>query len=151
MVDMPAHPFGRRLLLQGFTGAAAALVAGSRAAAQGLTRGVPQTSPEGITRTLLESTTDASGRDFHFLLDTFPPGVVVPPHRHPVVGLNYVLQGIGESQYEGEPVRKLKVGDTFIDHAERPHLLFRNPDQAVPLLVLLSFAAAPGQSFFIKD
>lgn len=106
-------------------------------------------SPEGIVRTLLERYQDAEGNLFELILDTFPPGITVPVHHHPVVGLNYVLSGIAESQYEGERMVTLRAGDSFQDHAMIPHIHFRNPDRAAPVVILISHVLQRGQSFFI--
>lgn len=139
---------GRRLMLGGAAGVAAILAAGPAAGRQ---RPPERTtsSPEGIVRTLLERSEDADGTVFELILDTFPPGIVVPVHHHPVVGLNYVLSGVAQSQYEGEPMRTLRAGDSFQDHAGVPHILFRNPDQHAPVKVLISHVLMRGQSFFI--
>ena len=85
------------------------------------------------------------------LLDIFPPGIVVPPHRHSVVGLNYIVDGRAESQYEGGPLLKLGRGDSFKDLAGPRHVMFRNPDEKVPLVVILSFTVPRGTPFFIPD
>lgn len=109
------------------------------------------TSPEGIIRTLLEQHEDSDGNVFELILDTFPAGIEVPVHHHPVVGLNYVLSGTAESQYEGEPLITLQAGDSFLDHANVPHLRFRNPDQTAPVKILISRVRKKAQSFFILD
>lgn len=140
----------RRLLIGGLAGAALGLVA-SQGHAQTLRRGESLSSPEGLVRTLLESHTDPQGNEFRLVLDTFPPGIVIAPHHHPTPGLNYVLKGVAESQYEGEELRRLKAGDSFVDHANRRHLLFRNPDPHAPVLVLISYMVGPGQAFFVPE
>lgn len=146
-MTLPPEPldFTRRLALAGLIGAA--LPGAARAQAGGI--GVRQTSPEGIARTLLQSVTLADGRDFRLILDEFPGGVVVPIHHHPVPGLNYVLSGEAESQYAGEPPRRLRAGDSFVDRAETPHRIFRNLSRTTSVFVLLSFVAEPGQAFFM--
>ncbi|MFS4895279.1 cupin domain-containing protein, partial [Staphylococcus aureus] len=78
-----------------------------------------------------------------------PAGIVVPVHYHPTVGLNYVLHGVAESQYEGEDLLRLTAGDSFQDRANTPHLLFRNPDRAAPVIILISHVLKKGQPFFI--
>lgn len=138
----------RRTIIGGALGAAALLATRSLAARE-LPADRTTTSPEGIIRTLLERSEDADGTVFELILDTFPAGIVVPIHHHPVVGLNYVLSGTAESQYEGEPLVTLRAGDTFQDHANTPHILFRNPDRHHPVKILLSRMLSKDQSFFI--
>lgn len=140
----------RRLLIGELAGVALGLVAG-QGNAQTLRRGESLSSPEGLVRTLLESHTDPQGNEFRLVLDTFPPGIVIAPHHHPTPGLNYVLKGEAESQYEGEELRRLKTGDSFVDHANRRHLMFRNPDPHAPVLILISYMVGPGQAFFVPE
>ncbi|OQW43522.1 MAG: hypothetical protein A4S12_00495 [Proteobacteria bacterium SG_bin5] len=139
---------GRRLVLGGLAGAATILSARPIAARQ-LPAERTTSSPEGIIRTLLERHEDSDGNLFELILDRFPPGIIVPVHHHPVVGLNYVLGGVAHSQYDGEPMQTLKAGDSFQDHAHIPHLLFRNPDRQAPVTILISHVLKKGQSFFI--
>ena len=87
--------------------------------------------------------------EFNLVLDTFPAGIVIPRHHHPSTGLNYVLEGVAESQYEGEPLRHLAAGDSFEDHAHIPHLMFRNPDPAKPVRILISYTVKRGMPFLI--
>lgn len=142
------HDLSRRLVLGGVAGAAA-LLAGRPLAARELPPERTTSSPEGIIRTLLERAEDGEGNVFELILDTFPAGIVVPVHHHPVVGLNYVLSGVAESQYLGEPQLTLHAGDSFQDHADVPHILFRNPDRTAPVKILISHVLKKGQSFFI--
>ena len=40
--------------------------------------------------------------ELQMILIEYQPGSAGPPHTHPVVGLNYIIEGSAESQYEGE-------------------------------------------------
>ena len=59
-------------------------------------------SKEGLVRTVLERYENEAGEEFNLILDTFPAGIVIPVHHHPSVGLNYVLDGVAETQFEGD-------------------------------------------------
>jgi quercetin dioxygenase-like cupin family protein len=137
----------RRFALGGFAGVALALAGVARGEAQ--TARSTTTSPEGLIRTLLESHVDENDDEFNLVLDTFPAGIVIPRHHHPSTGLNYVLEGVAESQYEGEPMRRLAAGASFEDHAHIPHLMFRNPDLAKPVRILISYTVKRGMPFLI--
>ena len=128
---------------------AAALTVAAPLHAQPLVLGKPVASSEGLVRTLLERHVDEQGNEFDLILDVFPPGIIVPAHHHPTTGLNYILEGAAESQYEGEPLRHLASGDSFQDHADIRHAMFRNPDPDRPLKILISFEVKKGQAFFI--
>lgn len=140
---------GRRLMIGGTAGAAAALLSTHSLIAGELPAHRSTSSPEGIIRTLLERSVDAEGNVFELILDTFPAGIIVPVHHHAVVGLNYVLSGVAESQYEGEPMMTYHAGDSFQDHATVPHIHFRNPDRNAPVKILISHVLKKGQQFFI--
>ena len=137
----------RRLALGSFAGVALALAGMARS--EGQTTRSTTTSPEGLLRTLLESHVDENDNEFNLVLDTFPAGIVIPRHHHPSTGLNYVLEGVAESQYEGEPLRHLAAGDSFEDHAHIPHLMFRNPDPAKPVRISISYTVKRGMPFLI--
>lgn len=138
---------GRRVALGGFAGALLAFAGPSLG--QSISPARTTVSPEGLIRTVLESYVDEQGDEFFLLLDTFPAGIVIPPHHHPTTGLNYVLEGVAESQYQGEPLRRLVAGDTFQDHAQIPHLIFRNPDPVNPIKILICYKVKKGQPFLI--
>jgi quercetin dioxygenase-like cupin family protein len=137
----------RRFALGSFASVALALAVVARSEAQ--TARSTTTSPEGLIRTLLESHVDENDNEFNLVLDTFPAGIVIPRHHHPSTGLNYVLEGVAESQYEGEPLRHLAAGDSFEDHAHISHLMFRNPDSAKPVRILIGFTVKRGTPFLI--
>lgn len=138
----------RRLVVGGLAGAAVAF-AGRSLLAETLPAGRTTTAPSGFTRTVLESYTNPDGEVFELILDIFPPGMVVPVHHHPVVAFNYVLEGMAESQYQGQERKRLTAGQSFTDHAVTPHILFRNLDASAPLKVLITHTLKPGQEFLI--
>lgn len=57
------------------------------------------------------------------------PGGSTPPHRHPGAVFGHVLEGEFETQLEGQPVQKLKVGDTFYEPTMALHAVSRNPSK----------------------
>jgi quercetin dioxygenase-like cupin family protein len=79
-------------------------------------------------------------------LITMPPGGAAPVHAHPGMGVGYVLEGIYESQYEGEELQRFKAGDAIYDLAHTPHLIARNASTTLPLRFLMTFVVEKGGS-----
>lgn len=100
-----------------------------------------------VTRTLLEQS-DIPGTTLEHRLYriSYAPGASAPAHDHPVVGLGYVLIGEFDSQFAGEAVTHVRAGESFIDAANKPHTLFRNPSADTPLVFLVSYAIPKGQA-----
>lgn len=91
---------------------------------------------------------DIPGADDHeavmFLL-SLPPGGSAPAHRHPGIGIGYVLEGVYESQYEGEPLKRFAAGDSIYDLAQTPHLVARNGSRTEPLRFIMTFIVEKGE------
>jgi quercetin dioxygenase-like cupin family protein len=138
----------RRLCLAGLGGAAFAL-SPTRLAAQLAEARPTVVTPDGISRTTLESYDNGVGEEFRLVLNEYPPGVGLPIHHHPGVGHNYVLEGVAESQYEGEALQRFTAGQSYQDKALAPHLVFRNGDRAAPLKYLIAYIVKKGQPFLI--
>jgi quercetin dioxygenase-like cupin family protein len=60
---------------------------------------------------------------------TLEPGQSSPPHRHPGPVFGYVLEGEYEWAINDEPIKKLKVGDTFYEPTKSLHRVSRNPSE----------------------
>jgi quercetin dioxygenase-like cupin family protein len=58
---------------------------------------------------------------------TMEPGQGSPPHRHAGPVFGYVLEGEYEWGLDDQPVKKLKVGDTFYEPTGSLHRVSRNP------------------------
>jgi hypothetical protein len=102
----------RRLFLCGMAGAAAVFL--SRPLQAQIAE--PQktiVTPDGIIRTTLQHYENGTGDEFKLVLTTYPPGVGLPLHHHPTVAHNYVLEGVAESQYEGESLMRFTAGDSY--------------------------------------
>ncbi|KAL1653298.1 hypothetical protein SLS61_004175 [Didymella pomorum] len=107
---------------------------------------LPQSNTiNGVTRTILTAhpIPQLPGFENRFVLLQYPPGVSSPPHTHPVDGVNYIIQGTVESQREGEEVEVFNQGETFLDYAEKKHVLVRNPGE-VELKILVSYVIEEG-------
>ena len=61
---------------------------------------------------------------------TIEPGQSSPPHRHPGPVFGYVLEGDYEWAINDQPVKKLKVGETFYEPAMTLHRVSRNPGKS---------------------
>lgn len=102
----------------------------------------------GVERKIVERVAiDGTDEEFDLMLATFPPGAASPAHTHPVVGLNYIVEGTAESQYEGEPLKTYAAGESYQDPPNRKHLVFRNKSPAKQLRFLVAFRIKKGASF----
>lgn len=81
------------------------------------------------------------------MLIDFPPEFSNVPHTHPVVGLCYIIEGVAESQYEGEDLKTLHAGDSYQDSATKKHLLFRNSSETDALKFTCAAKIKKGQEF----
>ncbi|WAK01015.1 cupin domain-containing protein [Methylobacter sp. YRD-M1] len=99
----------------------------------------PAKIPE-ATRTIIQRTDiEGSDEELRLMLVEYPPGYASPAHIHPVVGLNYILEGTAESQYEGEDLKTLNAGDSYQDPANKKHLVFRNSSNTDRLRFLVAY------------
>ena len=87
----------------------------------------------------------ASGREAVMFLISLPPGAAAPVHTHPGIGIGYVLEGVYESQYEGEPLKRFTAGEAIYDLAETPHLVARNGSRTAPLRFVMTFIVKRGE------
>lgn len=109
------------------TFAAAALVALSTIAYLALSRGHSQSVISEVSRKIIERTDIAGGdEELRLMQIEYPPAYSAPPHRHPVAGLCYVIEGAAETQYEGGAAKVVSAGESFQDEAGKTHSLFRN-------------------------
>ena len=58
---------------------------------------------------------------------TIDPGAGSPPHRHAGPVFGYVLEGVYEWGLNDQPVKTLKMGDTFYEPTGSLHRVSRNP------------------------
>jgi quercetin dioxygenase-like cupin family protein len=102
----------------------------------------------GVTRKVLERLPlHGDDRELAVVEVTYPPGGVAPPHRHPVGGIIYIVEGVAESAYGDDAPRQYHSGETLQDRADIPHTHFRNCDPARPLRFLTIYALEPGRSY----
>jgi quercetin dioxygenase-like cupin family protein len=148
VVPLIERDLTRRLCLAGLGGSAFALSPTRLLAQPGETRPTVVT-PDGISRTTLESYENGRGEEFKLVLTVYPPGIGLPVHHHPGAGHNYVLEGVAESQYEGEALKRFTAGQSYQDKGLVPHLIFRNGDGEAPLKYLIAYIVKRGQPFLI--
>ena len=86
----------------------------------------------------------AGDQEAVLFLISLPPGAAAPVHAHPGIGVGYVLEGIYESQYEGEELMRFTAGDAIYDLANTPHLIARNGSTTLPLRFLMTFVVPKG-------
>jgi quercetin dioxygenase-like cupin family protein len=138
----------RRLFLGAMTGAAFTFST-TPLLAQIKTANNTTVSPNGVIRTTLQNHINADGEEFRMVLTTYPPGVGLPVHHHPSVAHNYILEGVAESQYEGEELQRFTAGGSYQDKADAQHTIFRNPDTTSPLKYLIVYTVKKGQPYLI--
>lgn len=85
-----------------------------------------------------------SDREAVMFLISLPPGAAAPVHAHPGIGVGYVLEGVYESQYEGEPLKRFTAGEAIYDLAQTPHLVARNGSRTEPLRFIMTFIVNKG-------
>ena len=95
----------------------------------------------GVRRTLLERRPVANlpGWETRSYLVEYPPGAAAPLHVHPTDGVGFVLDGRFESAFGSEPVTEVRAGRSFVERADAPHRIFRNPSADQPLRFLVAF------------
>lgn len=102
-----------------------------------------------ITRTVLERIPiEGTNDELRLMLMEFPPGASSARHQHPAAGVCYVIQGVAESQYEGESPRHFNAGESYRDSAKRAHLIFRNPSATQTLRFTCVAKIGKDESFF---
>jgi quercetin dioxygenase-like cupin family protein len=67
---------------------------------------------------------------------TLEPGQAGIPHRHPGPVFGYILEGEYEWAIDDQPVKKLKVGDTFYEPTMCLHRVSKNPSDKTKTRVL---------------
>ena len=67
---------------------------------------------------------------------TLEPGQASMPHRHPGPVFGYVLEGQYEWGINADPVKTLKVGDTFYEPTGTLHRVSHNPSTTAKTRIL---------------
>jgi quercetin dioxygenase-like cupin family protein len=76
----------------------------------------------GITRTIINrKDISMPGREAVIAKVEIAPGASAGRHTHPGEEISYILEGEGEILIEGQPVQKVKAGDSFIIPAGAIH------------------------------
>ena len=102
--------------------------------------GVVEAPTPGIRRTLLgREPARQPGWETRLYLIEYPPGAKGAPHLHPEPGVGWVVEGEFESAFAGQPVIKVKAGQSFVEQAGLAHLLFRNPSPDHPLRFVVAY------------
>jgi quercetin dioxygenase-like cupin family protein len=125
-----------------FTAALAAASLSILAAAPTLAHGPAghaRPGEEKITLLQQQVLKDAPGKQVLMVTVDYAPGQESTPHVHPGSVFAYVLQGEVVSQLAGKGEVKYRVGESWYEPPEVPHLVSRNasPTKPARLLVLL--------------
>ncbi len=101
----------------------------------------------GIKRTLIgrKPAADLPGWETRLYLIEYPPGATAPVHTHPAIGVGFVIDGRFESAFGDEPVVEVQSGQGFVDQAEVPHRVFRNPSLDHGLRFVVAYTLRAGE------
>lgn len=81
------------------------------------------------------------GKSITTTLVDFPPGVVVPSHRHAGSVTAYVLKGTLQSQLNSDPVGTFGPGGSWFEPPGTLHTYVANPSPAEPAQIMAIFVA----------
>lgn len=107
----------------------------------------PPKTINGVTCTILAAHPIAqpSGSENRIVLLQYPPGVPLPPHTHPVDGVNYIIQSTVESEGEvDDKIEVFKQWKMFLDYPETNHMPMKNPTTEVESKLLVSHVIMKG-------
>jgi quercetin dioxygenase-like cupin family protein len=110
-----------------------ALFVGIAVGLGGMTLAADDATDKGKPKVTTLSTTDVAekldGKDAKAATVevTLEPGQAGTPHRHPGPVFGYILEGEYEWAIDDQPVKKLKVGDTFYEPTRCLHRVSKNP------------------------
>jgi quercetin dioxygenase-like cupin family protein len=120
---------------------------------QAASAGAPANPADGITRELVQRThLQSAALDLVDLVEykiSYPPGAAAPLHCHPVAGVGYIVAGEARSQFRDGPVRVLHAGDSFMDEAVTPHVVFENTSAKDRLVFVITYAIPPDTPTFL--
>ncbi len=81
------------------------------------------------------------GKSITTMLVDFPPGVVVPSHRHAGSVTAYVLKGTLKSQLNSDPVGTFGPGGSWFEAPGTLHAYVANPSTTEPARIMAIFVA----------
>lgn len=84
------------------------------------------------------------GWETRLFLITYPPGADASGHRHPVVGIGYVLQGTMVTAFDGDPEETVTAGCSFQDKASL-HRVSKNGSQTEAMRFLIAYTVREGE------
>jgi quercetin dioxygenase-like cupin family protein len=79
----------------------------------------------------------------------FLPGMITPPHEHPVPVIGYVEQGAFDVQIEGQPMHRYKTGDSILEPANTRMAHFDNVSKSEPAVLIATYLAGPDDKTLI--
>ncbi|MEO7732114.1 MAG: cupin domain-containing protein [Kofleriaceae bacterium] len=88
---------------------------------------------------------DLPGWETRLYLIEYPPGAAAPVHVHPAIGVGFVIDGRFESAFGDEPVVEVQRGQGFVDQADVPHRVFRNPSVDHGLRFVVAYTLRVGE------
>lgn len=108
----------------------------------------PTSTISEVSRRVLEqSAIPGTDEELRLMLVEFPPGYASLPHSHPVAGVCYVIEGMAQSQYEGEEIKQFSAGQSYQDQANTIYQIFRNASTEEPLRFICAAKLKIGTPF----
>jgi quercetin dioxygenase-like cupin family protein len=143
MIGRAIHPAALALLASGII-VIAGLAALSRHGPIAMSAGVEESAAPSRAREQViscEKLPHVPGRSITTTLVEFPPGVIVPSHRHAGSVTAYVLKGTLQSQLNSDPVGTFGPGGSWFEPPGTLHTYVANPSPTEPAEIMAIFVA----------
>ncbi len=85
-------------------------------------------------------------RQVNVITVSYGPGGASPKHRHDVAVFAYVLEGVVESQLQGQELKTYKQGEMWYEPPGTIHVISRNASQAKPARLLVFLVQEEGKA-----
>jgi quercetin dioxygenase-like cupin family protein len=80
----------------------------------------------------------------------FKPGIVTPPHLHPMPVISYVEQGSFLVEIEGQPAHRYTKGQSIYEPANAHVLHYDNVSKTEPAIAIATYLAGDGDKELIR-
>lgn len=143
MIGRAIHPAMLAMLASGII-VIAGLAALSRHDPIAMSAGVEESAAPSRAREQViscEKLPHVPGKSITTTLVDFPPGVVVPSHRHAGSVTAYVLKGTLQSQLNSDPIGTFGPGASWFEPPGTLHTYVANPSTTEPAQIMAIFVA----------
>jgi quercetin dioxygenase-like cupin family protein len=143
MIGRAIHPAALAMLASGII-VIAGFVALSRNGPIAMSTGAEESAAPSRAREQViscEKLPHVPGKSITTTLVEFPPGVVVPSHRHAGSVTAYVLKGTLQSQLNSDPIGTFGPGGSWFEPPGTLHTYVANPSTSEPAVIMAIFVA----------